>query len=211
MNHSSIIGLSLICCLGCAPPKTESLNLTDSLVSIPLDTTSTSDKNQTAILPSNNEPALQTEVGDIIIEKGERIYLSTNQFSFISYPYDFNLDAGTIEGLLGEGTETKVEEFEGGEDYGPYTYTSIEFGNTSISFYDYPGKHFSTITTSLLPLKNGIVIGMKKADFLEAMGFFDTDAPTVNSFRLTDDYGQMEFLFVADTLKNIYAHYEEGD
>ncbi|MES1182095.1 MAG: hypothetical protein ABUL44_04800, partial [Flavobacterium sp.] len=89
-----------------------------------------------------------------------------------------------------------------------YTVTS---GDTEISFYDFAGKHFSDINTPLLPLKYGIKVGMKKNDFLTAIGFDSVAVADANRYRLTDDYGEMQFYFRADSLYRIYAHYEEGD
>lgn len=202
-----IVGFS--CCLACETKKNESTT-SDSTVVLSTDTVIL-DNNQTpGITPTANYEPTSTEGDYLMDEKGETVYVSPNQYSFISDPYDFSLDASTIENMLGEGAEKEVEEFEGGEDYGPYKYTTITYQTTSIGFYNFDGKHFSTIDTPLLPLKNGIKIGMKKEDFITAMGF-DVNASQATLYRLVDDYGHMDFTFRMDTLSLIYAHYEEGD
>ena len=149
--------------------------------------------------------------GQLTNEEGHLVFMSGNQYSFIYSPYDFTLDSASVVTLLGENVVAKVEHVEGGEDYQPYSYFNISQGDTEISFYDYPGKHFCTVTTSRLPLKRGIVIGMKKESFLKAMEFASTNAKRADHYKLYDDYGYMDFKFQADTLAQFSAQYEEGD
>jgi hypothetical protein len=208
---SSILLVMAACLLACSGSKTTDATTVEDTISVNVDTVSHQNITMTDTTSTMLDDSIQNDDDEVIQEKGENVYLSQHQFSFISNPYDFSLDASTIENLLGEQAQTKTESFEGGEDYGPYTYTTITLGDNEISFYDYAGKHFSNITTPLLPLKNGIKIGMKKADFQTAMGFNGELTSTVNIFRLVDDYGNMDFSFRGDTLYLIYARYEEGD
>ncbi len=210
MKLLSTLAIGITCCIACN-------NSSKTEVTTDKDTTVV--KTDTVALENDPIPVAATTAiydstrddGELIEEKGETVYVSRKQYSFISDPYDFYLSASTIEGLLGEEAKTKVVEFEAGEDYSAYSYTTITFKDTEISFYDYAGKHFSTITTNLLPLKNGIKIGMKKDAFRSAMGFSDANASNATVYRLVDDYGQMDFSFQADSLYHICAHYEEGD
>jgi hypothetical protein len=142
--------------------------------------------------------------GELTIKGEDTIMDVSNQWSFISDPYDFSLDVATIQGLLGDEAKSKEENYEGGEDYDPYSYYTINYKDSEISFYSYPGKHFST-------MKRGIKIGMSKNEFLTAMNFAGDSASHVTLFRLFDDYGSMDFRFRADTLNLISASYEEGD
>lgn len=209
MKAISILAIGFSCCMACSGSKNESAENNDT-TTLETDTVLQENTSTVSIVTTTNDSALYV-AGELQEEKGEFVYVSSNQYSFISDPYDFSLSAASIEELLGGEAETKVEEFEGGEDYSAYTYSTITFNDTKISFYDYPGKHFSTITTPLLPLKNGIKIGMKKDDFLQALGFLDSNAPKATVYRLEDDYGSIDFSFRADTLYLIYAYYEEGD
>jgi hypothetical protein len=201
-------GFALLSCIACTIPKTEVAAVQDS-ASAKMDTM-VQQTNATEVSPPTSSDTIET-IGELTEEKGETIYVVQNQYSFISDPYDFSLDVATIEALLGEEAKTKVEEFEAGEDYDAYSYFTISWKDTEISFYDYPGKHFSHITSPLLPLKNGIKIGMTKDDFLKTMTFSHENALKTSLYRLTDDYGYMDFKFRADTLSLISAHYEEGD
>ncbi len=209
MKSISALAIGFSCCLACSGSKNEVAEDSDTTI-LEADTTIQENSFMVSSDSTTYDSALYVP-GEIIEEKGEFVYVVLNQYSFISDPYDFSLNTASIEDLLGEEAQTKVEEFEGGEDYSAYTYSTITFNDTEISFYDYPGKHFSNITTPLLPLKNGIKIGMKKEDFLQAMSFVDASATKAIVYRLVDDYGSMDFSFRADTLYLIYAHYEEGD
>jgi hypothetical protein len=147
----------------------------------------------------------------IVDEEGERVGILPSDYEFLSDPYDFYLGAESITQMLGPGAKLKTEEFEGGEDYEAYSYSTVTFINSEISFYSYPGKHFSDIYTSSLPLKKGIIIGMMKDEFLKAWNIADENASKATVFRLEDEYGMMKFTFRADTLYNIHANYEQGD
>jgi hypothetical protein len=205
MKLALIFVMVFICCIACnGRKKVEVIADKDSAV-IKTDTAVL--KNQ--LLSTTSSSA--KDGGGLIEENGEIVYVSKNQYSFISAPYDFDLDASTIEGLLGKEAKTKVEEFEAGEDHSAYTYWTITFKDTEINFYDNPGKHFSNITTPLLPLKKGIKTGMKKDDFLNAMLFNDTNALKATVYKLVDDYGNVNFFFRSDVWYLIKVHYEEGD
>jgi hypothetical protein len=175
-------------------------------------TTVVADTITTPVIPTATVAEEPVLLGGVTTIKGEDTIMEvSNQWSFISDPYDFSLDVATIQSLLGEEARSKEDNYEGGEDYGPYSYYTINYEDSEISFYSYPGKHFSTITTALLPLKRGIKIGMSKSDFLTAMNFAGESTNHVTLFRLFDDYGSMDFRFRADTLNLISASYEEGD
>jgi hypothetical protein len=192
-----------------APPKQESIStydstkIADSAVSI------------TRVANESEEPT--AVLSQSIVEKdGELLLEIPNQYSFISDPYDFPLDPQSIADLLGEGAEIKEEKTEAGEDeeggtYEAYSYYTIEGLTDKISFYSYPGKHFATIKSALLPLKNSIKVGISKQDFLDNMNIRGDSLMTVTLFRLSDDYGSIDFIFRADTLNTIAAYYEEGD
>lgn len=159
-------------------------------------------------------PPEQTSIvldGGLTVKDGDTIMYVSNQWAFISDPYDFSLDPDVIKELLGEEAQSKEEQYEAGEDYEAFSYYTVTYKDTELSFYSYPGKHFSSITTPLLQLKNGIRIGMTKQDFLKAMNFTGDSVRYATLFNLSDDYGYMEFRFRADTLNFIYANWEEGD
>lgn len=206
MKHLPVFVLAILAG-ACSPSDNKEQTSTTDSASLIVDTVSTP-----AVSTS-----IATEKPEIILDggltiKGEDTIIDVpNQWAFISDPYDFSLDVSTIKELLGEGAESKEENFEGGEDYEPYSYYTVTHEKAEMSFYSYPGKHFSTITTPLLPLKNGIRIGMSKQAFLSAMNFVGDSTSNVTLFRLMDDYGSMEFRFRADTLNMIYANWEEGD
>jgi hypothetical protein len=198
---------AVVCCT--APSKQEPLATYDTL--------KTSDTvTSIASVTIEYEEPVNDIPPTIVNERGELMLEIPNQYSFVSDPYDFPLDAQTVADLLGEGAEIKEEqteagEYEDGTTYEAYSYYTIEGRHDKISFYSYPGKHFSTIKSALLPLKNDIKIGISKQDFITNMGFDGDSLMTVTLFRLSDDYGSMDFLFRADTLNTISAYYEEGD
>jgi hypothetical protein len=204
-----LVAIGLTLCIACNErQKTEVTS--DQDTTVVLDDTVVQEINPTPTASTTSMDSVADD-SELLEEKGKFVYVSRNEFSYISDPYDFSLNSTAIEDLLGEEARTKVQEFEAGEDYSAYTYTTIIYRDTEISFYDYSGKHTANITTPQLPLKNGIVIGMKKVDFLNAMGYIGANASKAAVYRLLDDYGQMEFSFRADTLYNVYVHYEEGD
>lgn len=207
MKPSTILALGLALCMACSSRNKTGLIENDS-----------TDKTDSVVLEDQPVAPIPTAViqepprkGQLVEEKGEMIFLSENEYAFISDPYDFSLSDSAIEGLLGEGAKTEVEEFEGGEDYDAYTYSTTTYGDTKISYYSYPGKHSASISTPLLPLKYGFKIGMSKNDFLTAMKYESADASKANVYRLTEDYGSINFSFQADTLYHIHVFYEEGD
>jgi hypothetical protein len=205
MKQTTVFALIIIL-VACTPSgKANENSSVDSFTAV-ADTISTP-----VLTAANEEKQVTIITGGLTIKGADTILDVQNQWSFISDPYDFSLDVATIKDLLGEGAVSTEENFEGGEDYGPYSYYTVKDGETEIKFYDYPGKHFSTITTPLLPLKNRIRIGMSKVAFLNAMNFASDSTSHANLFRLSDDYGSMEFRFRADTLNMIYAYWEEGD
>lgn len=165
---------------------------------------------ENAIQPARVQRGIAEDSVEIVFE-------IPNQWSFISDPYDFELDTETILNLLGEEARLTETKFEAGEDeyggnYDAYSYYTIEGPGAEISFYSYPGNHNATITTPVLPLKNNVSIGMSKTDFINAMSIISEDSlSTVTKFTLHDDYGYMYLLFRADTLNKIHVYYEEGD
>ena len=124
-------------------------------------------------------------------------------------PYDFLLEVKAIKALLSSGVEVKQQDVD--DEYGPYTYTVIHYQDTELSFYDYEGSHKAKITTPKLSVLNGIKVGMKKEDFMKAMKYDAEKVGKATIFNLTDDYGNFEFLFRADTLYLIKGYYEEGN
>lgn len=211
MKQVSIIAIGIMIFVACSQQKNPELASGPDTTIVNTSTDSTIQETVPVSTTPTTTYDSASDGTELIQEKGELVYISKNEFSYVSNPYEFYLEAEVIEKLLGDEAETKAQEFEAGEDYSAYTYTTIKYRDTEISFYDYSGKHMATITTALLPLKNGVTIGMKKPDFISAMGYDGVNALKANMFRLLDDYGQMEFSFRADTLYHIYAHYEEGD
>jgi hypothetical protein len=205
MKYLQVFAVAILA-VACTPPDNKEAITNDSTVVGP-DTIATPVVAATSVV-EEREIILD---GGLTIKGEDTVIDVSNQWAFISDPYDFSLDVSTIKELLGEQAEFKEENFEGGEDYEPYSYYTVTYNESKISFYSYPGKHFSTINTPLLPLKNGIKIGMAKRDFLSAMNFTGDSISHVTLFRLFDDYGSMEFRFRADTLNVISAYYEEGD
>jgi hypothetical protein len=212
MRLTSILATALIFCLACNESKRPEETVDNDTTTVIETETEVIENQPVDPTPSTatEEPIMVSRVGELIEVGGKMVY-SSEDYSFLSDPYGFPLDASTIENLLGEKAETKVQEFEGGEDYSAYTYSTITFEDSEISFYSYSGKHSSTIRTPLLPLKNEVMIGMKKEDFLTAMSYDDVNTSEANVFRLFNDYGSMNFSFQADTLYLIHAYYEEGD
>jgi hypothetical protein len=213
MKSSIIAVIGFVFCIACSNQKEKEAS-SDTIVVKKDTTTVTKDTTivETQVSVATPAPVIVEveHTNSIMVEKGDTIYTSTRQDMFVSDPYDFYLDAHTIEELVGEKVKTEEKEFKGGDDYDAYTYTTVEFGTTSISFYSYPGKHSCRITTPLLPLKDGIKVGMKKEDFLKTFSFDDDKAPTVSIYRLYADYGYMDFTFKEGVLETVYAFYEEG-
>ncbi|HEY0769080.1 MAG TPA: hypothetical protein VGD31_02010 [Sphingobacteriaceae bacterium] len=195
-----------ILCAACAPSANNDSPKNDSTVAV-------NDSVATPVIEAATEEEVPEVVleGGLTIKDGDTIIYVPNQWAFISDPYDFSLDTYSVRELLGDEVTEKVEEFEGGEDYDPYSFYTLTYGDTKLQFYSYPGKHFSTITTPLLPLKNEIKIGMTRSDFLKAMNFKGDSLSYATLFTRSDDYGYMNFRFRADTLNLIYASWEEGD
>lgn len=112
-----------------------------------------------------------------------------------------------LRSILGLDAIFKVEAFEGGEDYEPYSVCRLTYGETQCMEYSYSGMHEAYIDTPLLPLKHNIKVGMTKKEFLEKMQLKDVAA---NEFELTDDYGSVSFVFVDNVLMRIIFYYEYG-
>lgn len=218
MERISILAIALSCCIACDGSKNEATGDKDTLVM----------ETDTIVQQSYSKETTTSTTAE-----KEIIYASDNYGFDVSDPYDFSLSAESIEKLLGKEAKTAVEEFEfiredfntdptteklveededkAEEDFDTYTYTTITYKDTEISFYDYPGKHSSHITTPLLPLQNGIKIGMKRENFLQAMKFDDENSLKATVYEFGDDYGYMKISFRADTLYLIEVDYEEGD
>jgi hypothetical protein len=190
--------------ISCSTPKNESI-----ISQAPASATKDTLKTVADVVAKQEVTQLQT--GDLREEKGEWVYTISNEYSFVSSPYDFDLNSATIESMLGAQAKTSVEEVEGGDDYDAYSISTVTFKDSKISFYSYPGKHSADIYTDLLPFKNGIKVGMTKQEFMKAMAIGGEDALKATVYELTDDYGYVKFSFRDDKLHNIYVTYEEGD
>jgi hypothetical protein len=201
MKSLSLLIIASLICSNCSGPKSEA-SATDS----------TEVSSDSISLPSEdsdvNSAPENTLTSD---EEAEVIYEITTQPGFISDPFDFELSAETLKNILGPETQVMEEEFEGGEDYSAYTYVTVSCKDNELKFYSYSGKHFADINTSRLALKKGIRIGITKTSFLDKMELNGDDASYANTFKIYDNYGEMEFRFKADTLSHIYVSYEEGD
>ncbi len=158
---------------------------------------------------SNNieEPKTITETNTGTEEQPDLEY-SIEDKGWLYDPFDFPLEIEAIKSLLGEEVEIKEEYVD--DEHGAYTYTTVTYQDTEISFYDF-GGYETKITTPKLSVMDGIKIGMKKTDFIEAMKFDPKKTATANIFSLTDIYGNMEFRFQSDTLYRISGYYQEGD
>ncbi|WP_420320890.1 hypothetical protein [Flagellimonas sp.] len=151
---------------------------------------------------------LREATGDSI----EILYMAAHAYyDFLYHPYDFDLDVDEIKKLLGDEVEVKKKEVEEDEYSDAYTFYTINYQETKLTFYDYEGKHSATITTPLLPMINGIRIGMSHKDFLKAVKLEGKEAQKASTYSIFDDYGAMDFSFRADTLYLIKGYYEEGD
>jgi hypothetical protein len=161
----------------------------------------------------NQEEVLNDSLtsGQLTEEDGELVFEITDRTGFISDPFAFSLDAEEIKQLLGSEANSTIEKFEASQDHDAYTVSTITFGNSKINFHSFSGKHSADIYTSLLPLKNNVIIGMSKEAFVKAFSLNDEEALQVNKFNIVDSYGSMEFLFSADTLSRVKIYYEEGD
>ncbi|MGW9684538.1 hypothetical protein [Flagellimonas sp. 2504JD1-5] len=139
-------------------------------------------------------------------------YLDASKYyDFLYHPYNFELDVDELKKLLGDEVEVKKKEVAEDDYSDAYTFYTINYQETKLTFYDYEGKHSATITTPLLPMINGIRIGMDHKDFLKAIKLEKKEAPKANTYSIFDEYGSIDFSFRADTLYLIKGYYEEGD
>jgi hypothetical protein len=138
------------------------------------------------------------------------VYEISNQGSYISDPFAFSLNVQELRNILGDSIEVTEQDFEGGEDYPAYSYSTVKWGDNELKFYDYSGKHYASVETPLLLFRNDVKIGMTRSSFIDNMQL-PADATDVSEYVINDDYGQMSFHFRADTLYWIYVSYEEGD
>ena len=118
-------------------------------------------------------------------EQDKIFYLDANKYyEFLYHPYDFELDVDEIKKILGEEVQVKIEKLEEDKYDDAYTFYTINYKDSELSFYDYEGKHSATITTPLLPMINGIRIGMTHKNFLKAIKFEEKEAPKANVYSI---------------------------
>jgi hypothetical protein len=141
-------------------------------------------------------------------------YVITSEQSYIYAPFAFLLDSAAIMEILGEDATIEANYTPSAEDdegrYEAYTFYRVKYGETSMSFYSYSGKHFADIKTPLLPMKYEIVVGMEKGVFLEKMSLSGEEAENADVFTINDDYGSMSFYFSEGKMTRVYVSYEEG-
>jgi hypothetical protein len=178
--------------IGCTPVQKEEAIAQDSVATLPVDTLST--------------PATAAE-------KVGNEYIIQDGYSYIVDPFAFSLDSAAIKEILGEDAIITVVETPGGEDedgtYSAYSYYEVTSPDAKMSFYSYSGKHYADVTTSKIPFRNGVAVGMLKSDFITAMNL-PKEASKANTFTINDDYGSMSFDFDEEKLSRIYVNYEEG-
>ena len=150
MNFAKILGLAVVV-IACSAPenKDHTASIKDSVPKASAEKPVLSVV-QTPLTDGQAEPLRD---GIVTIEKTDTIMSFANQWSFISDPYDFALDVSSVQQLLDDEAKVEQEDFEGGEEYNAYSYYTITYEGSKMNFYSYPGKHFSEITTSMLPLK----------------------------------------------------------
>lgn len=132
---------------------------------------------------SNNieEPKTTTDPTNTGTEEQSDLEYSIEDKGWLYNPFDFPLEAETIKFLLGEEVEIKEEYVD--DENGAYTYTTVTYQDTKISFYGF-GGYETQITTPKLSVLDGIKIGMKKTDFIEAMKF-DPKKPQRRTFLVS--------------------------
>jgi hypothetical protein len=148
---------------------------------------------------------------DLFSEEGETVLEISSKKISVSNPYDFKLNPEEIKSRLGSDAVIEAEEIPSTEDYPGYTMYTIRGGNSQIKFGNNVGMHFAEIRTGMLPLKDGIGIGMSKSLFMERMSIESAEAPKASVYKLYDDYGYMNFYFKGDTLSLIRISYNEHD
>ena len=197
----------------CAPTQSETTS--NDTTAVELDTATIAD-NEPA---EGDEPVEDAEMYDA--DPGEvngrwngDEYEIFNTGGYITNPFSFTLDSATVQQLLGEEAVITSRSTPAGQDdmgaYDGYTFYEVKAGKTEMSFYSYSGKHYADVYTPKLEFNNGVVVGMTKAKFIEAMGL-SQDTMEAKKFTINDDYGQMMFIFDGDLLANVYVSYEEGD
>ncbi|MEJ0030724.1 MAG: hypothetical protein WDO15_10300 [Bacteroidota bacterium] len=201
-------GLLIIVAIACTPAQTETTTADSTAAGFTADGTQVieADSAERFFTSERND----TTSGSMV--NGE--YVLANQYSYISDPFDFSLDSATVAELLGPDVEITSQYSPGGKDdegsWSEYTFYEVKAGVNKMSFYTYSGKHYADVYTSALRFRNGVIVGMTKADFLSAMSIDDQVARDADTFTINDDYGSMSFYFTSDTLKNVYVNYEEG-
>ncbi|WP_190810373.1 hypothetical protein [Flagellimonas sp. S3867] len=169
-------------------------------------------ENKDAITLEIEEPedyaGLREATGDSI----EVLYMAAHKYyDFLYHPYDFDLEISKLKKILGEEATVSIQMVEANEYDEEYSIHTVSYTETKLVFYDFEGKHSATITTPLLPLINGIKVGMTQEDFIKTIKLEEKEAPKTNVYSIFDDYGAMDFSFRADTLYLIKGYYEEGD
>lgn len=195
----------------CSTQNTETASSADSTAA-PQDTVFLSAAPTDGRVDETGDSPDQSDSTDVV-EGGE--FILTNQYSYISSPFGFSLDSASLVEILGEGVEitsvyTEGGEYEEGGSYPGYTYYEATFENNEVKFFDYSGKHWATIYTPLLPLKNDIKVGDTKESFIEKMEITNPNAIKADTFTINDDYGWMSFYFTDGVLTSVSVSYEEG-
>lgn len=170
--------------------------------------TATVNKNEESIADGANNETISTP-GEPAAEVIQAVELPETAEFMLPDIFDFSIcnDQTELEERLGRNARFEVREFEGGDDYDAYSLCSFKFEDSEGEEYSYGGMHRAIIQSPLLPLKNGIQIGMSKSDFLKKFGMEDREE---NEFEMKDDYGSAGFTFLDGILVLVTFHYEYG-
>jgi hypothetical protein len=203
MKCHSLVATLLIS-LACSTPKSDDHQNSDG----------NSDTTQPAEASSPRttlgQPDTVRLADELFMQEGDTaLEISTKKFS-VGDPFAFKLNAADIKARLGAGTISETEDIDAIDQSPSYTISTITKGKSMIRFSSI-GNHEAEISTSLLPLKNEIKVGMSKSSFIQRMAPENIDARKASLFKLYDDYGYINFYFKADTLNNIVIFYEQGD
>lgn len=189
--------------LSCSAPPKEQDAKTDS-VTKPTESTA---NQYTTVIAEPQTKVIEVSGKHSILDS--IVYLEWPTLLTLPDIFEFSVcnDQYSLAETLGKEALFRNEDFPGGEDYNAYTVCYLTFRNSELMEYSYGGMHNAFIDTPLLPLREGIEVGMTKAEFSEK---FKLPALDQNVFSIYDDYGSVKFRFGNDTLRVVAFYYEYG-
>ena len=131
MKPISILAIALSCSIACNVPRKDATGGKDTIV-METDTIVKQKYSPSTKILATTYDSTGNVKSELQEEKSKIVYVSYNQYSFVSDPYDFSLHADSIEELLGEKAKTVVKEVEAGEHYSAYKYLTITFKETAV-------------------------------------------------------------------------------